>query len=49
MSKAGYFLLDAVRSEIGKHCLYKALLHSRVELAKLVPDAGIIGAAMLGK
>ncbi len=49
VSKAGYFLLDAVRSEIGKHCLYKALPHSRVELAKLGPDAGIIGAAMLGK
>ena len=48
VSKAGAFLLDAVREEVGKYCLYKALPHSRIELAKLGPDAGIIGAAMLG-
>lgn len=49
VSKAGSFLLDAVRAEAAKYCLYKALPHSRIELAKLGPDAGIIGAAMLGK
>ncbi len=48
VSKAGAFLLDAVREEMAKYCLYKTLPHSRIELAKLGPDAGIIGAAMLG-
>ncbi len=48
VSKAGSLLLDAVRNEIGKYCLYKTLPHSRIELAKLGSDAGIIGAAMLG-
>lgn len=49
VSKAGSFLLDAVREEAAKYCLYKTLPHSRIKLAKLGPDAGIIGAAMLGK
>ena len=49
VSKAGAFLLDAVRQGVPKHVLYKDLPHSRIELAELGPDAGIIGAAMLGR
>ena len=48
VSKAGSFLLDAVRAEAPKYCVYKAMPISRIELAELGPDAGIIGAAMLG-
>ena len=48
VSKAGKFLLDAVRAETPKYCLYKSMPISRIELAELGPDAGIIGAAMLG-
>ena len=48
VSKAGDFLLDAVRAEVPNYCLYKDLPYSRIELARLGPDAGIIGAAMLG-
>ncbi len=49
VSKAGSFLVDAVREEVRQHVLYKTLPSARIELAKLGPDAGIIGAAMLGK
>ncbi|MDO5143863.1 MAG: ROK family glucokinase [bacterium] len=49
LSKAGAFLLDAVRAEVPKYLLYKTMPFSRIELAELGPDAGIIGAAMLGK
>ncbi|MBE5804561.1 MAG: ROK family protein [Clostridiales bacterium] len=48
VSKAGSFLLDAVREEAPKYCIFKAMPISRIELAELGPDAGIIGAAMLG-
>lgn len=48
VSKAGAFLLDAVREEARKYVVFKTLEYSRIELAKLGPDAGIIGAAMLG-
>ena len=48
VSKAGSFLLDAVREETPKYCIYKSMPISRIELAELGPDAGIIGAAMLG-
>jgi len=48
VSKAGGFLLDAVRAEVPRYLLFKELPHARIELAKLGPDAGIIGAAMLG-
>ena len=48
VSKAGDFLLNALREEVSKLVMYKALPFSRIELAKLGPDAGIIGAAMLG-
>ncbi|MGN1021599.1 MAG: ROK family protein [Aristaeellaceae bacterium] len=49
VSKAGAFLLDAVRQEVPKYVLYKTMPHARIELARLGPDAGIIGAAMLGQ
>ncbi len=49
VSKAGAFLLDAVRAEVAKLVMYKTLPYARIELAKLGSDAGIIGAAMLGK
>ena len=48
VSKAGNFLLDAVRKEVPRYCLFKDLPYSSIELAKLGADAGIIGAAMLG-
>ena len=48
VSKAGDFLLDAVRKELPKYILYKSMPYARIELAQLGPDAGIIGAAMLG-
>lgn len=47
VSKAGDFLLDAVRAEVPHYLLYKTMPYSRIELARLGPDAGIIGAAML--
>lgn len=48
VSKAGDFLLDAVRAEVSKLVMYKTLPFARIEIARLGPDAGIIGAAMLG-
>ena len=49
VSKAGAFLLDKVRAQLPRYLLYKSLPHARVELARLGNEAGIIGAAMLGK
>ncbi len=49
LSKAGHFLVDAVKERLPRYLLYKTLPYSRVELAKLGPEAGVIGAAMLGK
>lgn len=48
VSKAGDFLLNAVREEVPHYLLYKNIPAARIELAKLGADAGIIGAAMLG-
>ena len=48
VSKAGAFLLDAVRQEVPKYLLFKGMPYARIELARLGADAGIIGAAMLG-
>lgn len=49
VSKAGDFLLDAVRAEIPNYLMFKTMPYSRIEIAQLGPDAGIIGAAMLGR
>lgn len=48
VSRAGDFLLNALREEVSHLVMYKSLPYARIELAKLGPDAGIIGAAMLG-
>ncbi len=49
VSHAGQFLLDAVRAKLPEMVFYKAMPYARIELAKLTNDAGIIGAAMLGR
>lgn len=49
VSAAGTFLLDAVRDALPKYLFYKTLPYARIELATLGNDAGIIGAAMLGR
>lgn len=49
VSAAGQFLLDAVREAVEPLIFFKTMPHARIELAQLGPDAGIIGAAMLGK
>ncbi len=49
VSHAGSFLLDAVKARLPRYLLYKTLPRARVELAQLGNDAGIIGAAFLGK
>ncbi len=49
VSHAGSFLLDAVRNELPNHIFYTTMGFAGVELATLGNDAGIIGAAMLGR
>lgn len=49
VSKAGDFLMDALRIETPKYILFKTMPHARIEMAELGSDAGIIGAAMLGR
>lgn len=49
VSRAGTFLLDAVRERLPRYLLFKSLPCARIELAQLGADAGIIGAAMLGR
>lgn len=49
VSKAGSFLLDAIRAEVPKYLLFKSLPFARIEIARLGADAGMIGAAMLGR
>jgi glucokinase len=49
VSAAGAFLLDAVRAKLPSMVFYKAMPYARIELATLGNDAGIIGAAMLGR
>ena len=49
VAHAGDFLLDAVRAALGDYVYCPALSWARVELARLGNDAGIIGAAMLGR
>ncbi len=47
VSKAGAFLLDAVRNEFPQYVIFRNQPLPRLELAILGSDAGIIGAAML--
>ncbi|WBW95647.1 ROK family protein [Oceanirhabdus sp. W0125-5] len=49
LSKAGVFLLDKVRAEVLKNKFIKNLPVGKIALAELGNEAGIIGAAMLGK
>ncbi|MBQ8537182.1 MAG: ROK family protein [Clostridia bacterium] len=49
VSKAGAFLLDNVRAKVPQYLIFKTLPYSRLELAELGNEAGIIGAAMLGR
>ncbi len=49
VSYAGEFLLNAVREALPKYVFFKTMPFARVELAQLTNDAGIIGAAMLGR
>ena len=47
VSKAGSYLLNALREEVPKHLFYRTMPYAKIELATLGADAGIIGAAML--
>jgi glucokinase len=47
LSKAGEFLLEQVDSEMRKRLVFKAGAQTRLEIAQLSNDAGMIGAAML--
>ncbi len=49
VSAAGEFLVKPIREKVKKMAFYKAMPHARIELATLGNDAGIIGAAMLGR
>ena len=49
VSRAGNFLLDAVRERLPRYLLFKSMPYPRIEIARLGADAGMIGAAMLGK
>jgi len=49
VSHAGDFLLEKVRKKLPELVFYKTMPYARVELARLGNDAGIIGAAMLGR
>ena len=49
VAHAGEFLLDAVREAVKPLVFFKTMPYARIELAQLGNDAGIIGAAMLGK
>lgn len=49
VSKAGDFLLEPLRKKVSEYVFYKDLPYASIEIATLGSDAGIIGAAMLGK
>ena len=49
VSAAGEYLLEAVREAIKPLVFYKAMPYADIRLARLGSDAGIIGAALLGR
>lgn len=49
VSMAGEFLLNAVREAVKPLIFFKTMPYARIELARLGADAGIIGAALLGR
>ena len=49
VSMAGEYLLDAVRVAVKPLVFFKTLPYPSIQLARLGADAGIIGAALLGR
>lgn len=49
VAKAGDFLMDALKAKVKEHIFYKSAPYAEITMASLGNDAGIIGAAMLGK
>ena len=49
VSMAGEYLLDAVREAVRPLVFFKTLPYPSIQLAQLGADAGIIGAALLGR
>lgn len=49
VSRAGNFLLDAVRAKLPYFLMFKTMPYANIQLAQLGNEAGIIGAAMLGR
>lgn len=49
VSHAGEMLLNPIREQLPRYIMFKAIPAPRIELARLGNEAGIIGAAMLGK
>ena len=49
VSRAGDFLLDAVKAALPEYLFYPTLKQPELRIASLGNDAGIIGAALLGK
>lgn len=49
VSRAGDFLLDAIKATLPEYLFYPTLKQPELRIASLGNDAGIIGAALLGK
>lgn len=49
VSHAGEILINPIREQLPRYIMFKAIPAPRIELARLGNEAGIIGAAMLGK
>lgn len=49
VSRAGDFLLDSLKEQVKEHIFYKDMPYADIRLSELGNDAGIIGAAMLGR
>ena len=49
VSRAGDFLLDAVKAALPMYLFYPTLPQPELRIASLGNEAGIIGAALLGK
>ena len=49
VAAAGDFLLDAVKAEVSKSLFYDELPYADIVFAQMGNDAGIVGAAMLGR
>ncbi|MBE5787124.1 MAG: ROK family protein [Clostridiales bacterium] len=49
VSHAGEMLVQPIRDQLPRYIMFKAIQAPKIELARLGNEAGIIGAAMLGK